>query len=423
MGCQGGRVTFRVLCALLLGALLAASSADAANASTVSVGDVQVNESDGSATFSVTRSAGLLAPALTLQFETVAGSAAANQDYGPVSGLLTFGFSLLGSETQTVAVPITNDTLDEDSETFRLVVSGPEVVDGDATATIVDDDPPPVLSVLDSAAVSEGAAGARASFVVRLLPASGRRVSVAYATADAGATAGQDYTANTGTLVLNAGATEATVNVPVLDDGADEPAESFELRLASPVNATLGDGVGSATIVDDDPPPASPGAPPPPPAGGGTQQPSRPAVPLPIIGTTSPPAGTTSGSASGETALGVSSPRLKRPSTVLVTISCPRGAGRCSGQITIFTIPNRHSKIKTLRRERKLGRLTFAVAGGQAQTLALKLGRRDNSLLRRTGRLRVRAYALTRDAAGRAGVRSVSGTLIARTAHSSPSRG
>ena len=107
---------------------------------------------------------------------------------------------------------------------------------------------------------------------------------------------------------------------------------------------------------------------------------------------------------------------------MLVTVSCPTSSGRCSGRITIFSVPSAKSKIKALRRERRLGRLTFDVIGGRAQTLQLKLGATDRALLRRTGRMRVRAYALTQDSAGRTGVRSVNGTLIARTAHSSPSR-
>jgi hypothetical protein len=61
----------------------------------------------------------------------------------------------------------------------------------------------------------------------------------------------------------------------------------------------------------------------------------------------------------------------------------------------------------------------FSLAGGSARTLTRRLGRSDLALLRRTGRMRVRAYVLTQDSSGHAGVRSVNGTLIARTAHSS----
>jgi Calx-beta domain-containing protein len=399
--------------AMLLGALV--WGAPAASANTIGVGDVQVGEAAGTVVFNVTRNAGLLAGSATIDFRTVDGSATSGADYVAASGQVTFGAALLGAtQNQQVVVSLRPDALDEDNESLRLVLAGREVVDDTATATIVDDDPPPVVSVADSPVVTEGAAGAQATFVVRLSPASGRQVSVAYATVNGAATAGQDYTARSGTLVLNAGTAQATIAVAVLDDGADEPAESFELRLSSPGSATIGDGAAIATISDDDEPPASPGSP----AGGGVQQPSNPSIPLPTLGSTP---GETTGS-STKPALGISSPRLKRPSTVLVTVSCPKGAGRCSGRITIFTIPNKRSKIKALRRERRLGRLSFGIVGGRAQTLELKLGRSDRSLLRRTGRLRVRAYALTQNAAGATGVRSVNGTLIARTAHSSPSR-
>jgi hypothetical protein len=396
---------------MLLAALVWAGPAAA---SSISVGDVQVGES-GNATFTVTRSADLLAPARTVSFETAAGSATAPADYTAASGSLTFGATLFAeTQSQQVTIDVRSDTLDEPDESFRLVVAGAEVADGEGVATILDDDPPPSLAVSDGGTVAEGAAGAHARFTVRLSAASGRTVTVSYATADAGATAGADYGARSGTLTLAPGSTQSSVDVPVLDDGADEPAEALELRLSAAVNATLGDAVGTATIADDDEPPqpapAGGGNP-----GGGNPQPSGPAVGLPNL---TAPLGTTTGS-SAKPALGVSSPRLRRPSTVVVTLSCPSQAGRCSGQVTIFSIPNARSKIKALRRERRLGAVKFSLAGGSARTLTRRLGRSDLALLRRTGRMRVRAYVLTQDSSGHAGVRSVNGTLIARTAHSS----
>ncbi len=412
MGCQGGRGISCVLCALLLGALAWAAPA-AAN--TVTVGDVRVGESS-LATFTLTRVAGLLSSSTSVAYRTADASAASPSDYVAASGTRAFGAALFGAtQTQQVTVAVKADALDEPDEAFRLLISGAEVADGEAVATIDDDDPAPSLSVGDSPAVTEGAAGAKASFAVRLSAASGRQVSVGYATANAGATAGQDYTARAGTLVLAAGSTQGVVDVAILDDGADEPAESFELRLSAPVAASLGDGVATATILDDDEPPPAPVPADPRPAGttGSSTQSS-----VPPAGGSSRPGPTT---ASTRASLGLSSPRLKRPSTVLMTISCPQDAGRCSGRITLFSVPNKRSKIRALRRERKLGRVKFAVQGGRAQTLALALGRSDRALLRRTGRMRVRAYATTEDAAGRTGVRTVGGNLIARTAHSSPS--
>lgn len=407
------RGTRHVVCALLSGALVWASPA-AAN--TITVNDLQVAEGTGGtvdATFSLTRVAGLLSGASTVTYQTVDATATAPADYVATSGTRTFGATLLpATQTTRVTVAVQGDALDEDDETFGLAISGGEVADGSGAAAIVDDDAAPTLSVADGAPVVEGAANAHATFVVRLSAASGRDVSVGYATASASAMAGSDYAARSGTLVLAPGATQAGVDVGILDDHVAEPTETFNLQLASPAGAGLGNATATATILDDDSPggatPAGPAVP------GG--QP-RPSIPLPVIGS-SP----TTGSSSTPTSLGVSSPRLRRPSTALVTISCPKLAGRCSGRITLFSIPSKRSKIRALRKERKLGRVTFALQGGRSQTLALALGGSDRRLLQRTGRMRVRAYALTRDAAGRTGVRSVSGTLIARTAHSGLSR-
>ncbi len=397
----------------VLGALLVCALAWTAPASaSISVGDVQVGES-GSATFTITRNASFLAGSTSVGFATIDGSAGGS-DYTARGGSVTFGAAPFGgSQSQQLAVAITADALDEPSETFRLVITGSEVTDGTATATIADDDPVPSLSVLDSAPVQEGAAGARATFVVRLSAASGRRVSVGYTLAGATATAGQDFVATPGTISLALGSTEARIEVGVLDDATDEPAETFSLQLGDPDWAVASNKTAVATI-DDDEPPAPPAADPKPPAPTtGSGQPSS------VVGPPAPPPG--SGTAAGQPALGLSSPRLKRPSTVLVTISCPQSAGRCSGRVTVFSIANRRSRVKALRRERKLGRMTFAVADGAARTLSMALGRTDVALLRRTGRMKVRAYAITQDSAGRTGVRSVGGTLIARTAHSSPS--
>ncbi|MEA2217444.1 MAG: large repetitive protein [Solirubrobacteraceae bacterium] len=419
MGGQGRRGTLCVLCALLLGALITAAPASAANA--IGVSDAHVTEGGGdvTATFTLTRVAGPLSGPVTVGFQTADGSATAPADYLAASGSRSFPRTLLFTETQTQTVEVTvkGDALDENDETFHLIVGGPEVTDGVGVATIADDDPAPTLSVAAGRAVGEGESNARASFTVSLSAVSGRQVSVGYTTENATATAGADYAMRSGQVVIAPGTRDVAIDVPILDDAVSEPSESFTLRLVPPATAAvLGTAVATATILDDD----APAAPPPVPVTPGQQpgqQGASPTVPLPVIGSGSP-----SSSPTTAPSLGLSSPRLQRPFTVLVTVSCPQGAGRCSGRITLFSVPNRHSKIKALRRERRLGRVTFTLQGGRAQTLSLGLSRTDRALLRRTGRMSVRAYAVTEDGAGRTGVRSVSGTLIARTAHSSPTR-
>ena len=388
---------------LLLGMATLAASAPAAHAQ-IAVGNARASESAGSVTFAITREAGLLAPAVTVSFATADGSATAPADYTAASGSRTFPATLLpATQTQHVTVAIANDALDEADEALRLNVSGAGVSDGEGLATIDDDDPPPTVRVVDAAPAAEGAT---ALFTIALNRASGRAVTVVFATANGSAIAGQDYTARGGTLTIPAGSTSVPIGVPLSDDAADEPNETFELRISGPTAAALGDASATATIVDDDAPPAAAG----PPA-------SQPAPPAPGSLVPAPTTGSSTGSGALPR-LGVSAPRLRRPRTILVTVACPRGSGRCRGRMTIFSRPNRRSKIKALRRERRLARRSFNLPGGSTRTLRMALSRRDRVLLKRAGRMNVRAYVLTTDGAGRSGVRRVNGVLISRTSHS-----
>ena len=113
---------------------------------------------------------------------------------------------------------------------------------------ILDDDPAPAISVND-VGVIEGTSGTTdAVFTLNLSSASSRTVSVNFATADGTATAGVDYQSATGTVVFSAGEISKTVTVLVNSDAVDEPLETFFLNLSVPVNATVADAQGVATI-------------------------------------------------------------------------------------------------------------------------------------------------------------------------------
>ena len=77
-------------------------------------------------------------------------------------------------------------------------------------------------------------------------------VTVDYATSNATATAGADYTAASGTVTFSAGETSQTFTIPLLADTLDEVNETATLTLSSPTNATISDATGTLTIVDDD---------------------------------------------------------------------------------------------------------------------------------------------------------------------------
>ena len=90
---------------------------------------------------------------------------------------------------------------------------------------------PSAMSVAGAEA-NEAAEGATLDFAVTLGRALRQAVTVAYATSDGTAVDGEDYTGTSGTLTFEAGETEKTVSVPVLDDAGAEGAETVVLTLS-----------------------------------------------------------------------------------------------------------------------------------------------------------------------------------------------
>ena len=224
----------------------------------LAIGPVSVTEDTGApvtATFTVTLS-GASGRTASAAWATAGGTATAGADFTTAGGTVTF---LPGETSQAVTVQVTGDALDEDDETFSVTLSAPvsaTLGTASATATIVDDDLPPSVSIA-ATSVAEGDAGtATATFTVSLSAASGRSISVGYATAAGSALPGADFVAASGTVAVAVGTTSQTVQVAVLGDVLDEDDETFSVTLASPVNATLGSATAVGTIVDDDLPPS-----------------------------------------------------------------------------------------------------------------------------------------------------------------------
>ena len=102
------------------GTVLVSSAADSAigtisdnDANTFSIGDVTVNESAGTMTFTVTRT-GTSDVSIALDYATANGSALAGSDYTASTGTVTFAAGTGG--TQTFTVPILDDSVVEGSE-------------------------------------------------------------------------------------------------------------------------------------------------------------------------------------------------------------------------------------------------------------------------------------------------------------------
>jgi YD repeat-containing protein len=223
-----------------------------------------VGEATGPAQVSVRVStsspSGTVCP-ITVSHATANGTALAGIDYTATSGTLSFPVGTANGTMQAISVPVTNDALDEDDETFSVSLSnanGATLVSPSVqTVTIADDDPPPSISINDVSVVEGDTGSLNAIFTISLSAASSRSITVDAATANGTAVAGSDYTTTSVTgLVFAPGLVSRTVAVPVLGDTTDEPNETFYVNLANPTNATVGDAQGVGTITDNDAPPA-----------------------------------------------------------------------------------------------------------------------------------------------------------------------
>ncbi len=223
---------------------------------TLSINDVTVTEGQSgtvNANFTVTLSASS-GQTVSVGYSSADGTALAGADYNATGGNLIFN---PGITTRTLTVQVTSDTLDELDENFFVNLADPnnaEIADGQGTGTITDDDNPPTLSIGD-ATVAEGNTGnANATFTVTLSAASGRTITVDYATANGSAIAPGDYAAvPPSTLTFNPGQTSRTLTVLVNGDALDEVNETYLVDLSSPTNSTIADPQAIGTITDDDP--------------------------------------------------------------------------------------------------------------------------------------------------------------------------
>ena len=183
------------------------------------------------------------------------GTAASGPDYTALAaGTLTFAAN---ETSQTIAVSVNGDTLDENDETVVVSLSSPSGASLGAatgTGTIRDDDSSSSLSIA-SETVTEGTGAATdLTFTVSLSAVSARQVTVDYADAGTGtATSGQDYTAiPSGTLTFAPGDTSETVTVSVIGDTRDEDSETVAVTLSGARGATIATATASGTITDDD---------------------------------------------------------------------------------------------------------------------------------------------------------------------------
>ncbi len=225
------------------------------NAPTVSIAnatDTEGTVADTTAPFVVTLSAKSSKP-ITVHVATADDTAKQPGDYTSTATDLTFA---PGEDKKDFKVPVKADAIDEDDETFTATLTAPTnatLGTSSGTATIIDDDAAPTLSISDPE-VTEGDSGTTPiSFTVTRTGATEKTMTVHYATDTTGtATSTTDYTPTNGDLSFAPGDTSKVIVVQVKGDTTVEPNETFNVVLSAPTNATLSKATGTGTINDND---------------------------------------------------------------------------------------------------------------------------------------------------------------------------
>lgn len=212
----------------------------------VSINDVKpTNEGAPGTTFdaifTVTLSAVSDRPT-TVYYATVNGTASGTSDYqaAPVNASVVI---LAGQTRQTIPVTVNGDSMYEANETFKVSLTsadGAIVARRTGTATIRNDDIiPPSVKISDGKLVTD-ALSSRVEFVVELSAQSGLPATVKYATVNGTAKAGKDFKSTAGTHRFDAGQTQWTISVPVLNVLSSKDGKAFSVKLSSPTKARLG---------------------------------------------------------------------------------------------------------------------------------------------------------------------------------------
>jgi hypothetical protein len=206
------------------------------------------------ATFTVSLSGGGSDLPVRVSYATGPGTATSPADFTAETGTVTF---TPGDASQTITIAVRGDTLDENNETFSVILSSPvnaSIQDGTGIGTINDDDAPPTLAVQDVRGPEGNAGTSPFTFNVTLSAPSAKTITVDATTAPGTATAPADYTHATTELTFNPGETSKTFTVLVNGDLAAEADEQFVVNLSGATNASIADGQATGTILNDDAP-------------------------------------------------------------------------------------------------------------------------------------------------------------------------
>ncbi len=203
-----------------------------------------VTEAGPSAQITLTRTGGVGGP-VTVDFITVdgQGTATALVDYLPVVRTITFAATVT---TQTVAIPILNDTVRDGNETVMLQLTNPGGgvslgARDTAVLTITDNDVAGVVQ-FSQALYTASEPAPTATITLSRTGGTASGVTVDFTTTDGTAVAGADYVPGNTTVTFGANQTTQTVIITLApDDLVAEGNKTVNLTLSNPGGgATLG---------------------------------------------------------------------------------------------------------------------------------------------------------------------------------------
>ena len=217
-----------------------------------------VSEGAGTVTLTIRKDGAASSP-VSVHYATSDGfSATAPNDYTATSGDVTFAPN---ETSKQITVPIVDDAVFEENETFYVTLSDPvgaAVRDPwTAQVSIQENDSPPLVR-FGSASYSVNEGAGTAILTIKKEGATEAPTTVYYKTRDGTARASFDYTALgddlSASVIFAPAETSIDVQIPITDDIYREPSETFDVYVVFAQSGSPGvPRTATVTVLDDDP--------------------------------------------------------------------------------------------------------------------------------------------------------------------------
>jgi uncharacterized delta-60 repeat protein len=208
-----------------------------------------VGEGDTNAYVTVIRTNGS-SGIVTVNYNTLPGTAVNGVNYSTSSGTLTFGD---GVSSQTIVVPLVDNNLVQGPVSFNVSIAGASggatlSAATNSTVTILDND----AGILFAAATNSAAedSGYATVNILRLYNTSGTS-SVHFATVDGTAVAGINYSNLSGEVDFDVGETLKSVSIPIINNTNVTGDLAFVVNLSSPSGAQLAAPSNTVVVIQD----------------------------------------------------------------------------------------------------------------------------------------------------------------------------